>query len=171
MATRNPYVISGSAVWGCLKHLGASSDPYGEDAFFLTKDSVRIGRSADCEISVKCSGVSRRHLVIGIGPGDDRTWIEDVSSNGTTVKNGGRVFLLKKQRAKLEDGDELILCKAGGTSIGFKFKRFHDVEEMLLADRAPPAAAASSSSSAPKRRELANALHFVSVFQSKMILP
>jgi predicted component of type VI protein secretion system len=155
MAETSPVVTSGQTVWGRLQRLGPTS--FGEEVFFLTKDAVTIGRSPSCDVVVGYRGVSRRHLKILFlprsGDGDGFAWAEDASTNGTVVKNAsGGCFMLKGQRAALVDGDELILTKAGETVVGFMFKRYHGVEEMLRQEL-PPAARALPTVVPETRRE------------------
>jgi serine/threonine protein kinase len=66
----------------------------------LQKSSTVIGRSAECDLVIKASDVSKRHCRIVLGP--DLAQVEDLGSINGTFVNGQQV-----QKAKLHDGDEL----------------------------------------------------------------
>ena len=70
----------------------------------LTKRRVVLGRSRDCDITLDDANVSRRHAEVRLEEG--AYWIEDLGSTNGVELNGKRV-----ERARLEDGDRLVLGK------------------------------------------------------------
>lgn len=76
----------------------------------LDKRRVLIGRSRDCDIQLADANVSRRHAEVRQeGP---TYWIVDLDSTNGIEVNGRRL-----KRAKLEDGDRVVL---GSTELTFR---------------------------------------------------
>jgi len=76
----------------------------------LDKRRVLIGRSRECDIQLGDANVSRRHAEVR--QEGSTFWIVDLDSTNGIEVNGRRL-----KRAKLEDGDRLIL---GSTEITFR---------------------------------------------------
>ncbi len=77
----------------------------GEIRYPISKKAFTIGRTADNDIQIPTSCVSRRHAQL-IRDGDD-TYIEDLHSTNGVYVNAHRVT-----REKLEDGDEVTIGSA-----------------------------------------------------------
>ena len=75
----------------------------------VSQRSVVLGRSRECDIRVDDPNVSRRHAEVR--QEGATYWLVDLDSTNGTELNGKRV-----SRAKLEDGDTIVL---GGTEIVF----------------------------------------------------
>jgi pSer/pThr/pTyr-binding forkhead associated (FHA) protein len=82
----------------------------------LSKPVTTIGRSTDCEVTLKASDVSKQHCRIEVKPG--AVVIEDLDSANSTLVNGEAV-----KRAALKNGDllkvadyefEVRVLKSGG---------------------------------------------------------
>ena len=74
----------------------------GGQRYELDRDTVVLGRSRECDVTLDDANVSRRHAEI---TQDGRTyWIVDLGSTNGVEVNGKRV-----QRAKLEHEDEIRL--------------------------------------------------------------
>jgi hypothetical protein len=75
----------------------------------LAQPKIVIGRSRDCDIQLVDANVSRRHAELRQEGAS--YWIVDLGSTNGTEVNGKRV-----KRAKLQDGDKIVL---GSTEIMF----------------------------------------------------
>ena len=75
----------------------------------IDKRSVVIGRSRDCDIRLEDPNISRHHAEIR--QEGTTYWIVDLGSTNGLEVNGRRV-----KRAKLEDGDRILM---GSTELGF----------------------------------------------------
>lgn len=78
--------------------------------FILSKPEITIGRSAECDISIRGARVSRKHARL-VSTGDNYTLVDLESTHGTSV-NGTRV----RTEVPLKDGDSLTL---GDISLSF----------------------------------------------------
>ncbi len=78
----------------------------------LRKDETVFGRTADCDIVLPETRVSRRHAVIRrTGPGPGEFEIMDLASTNGTFLNGEPV-----DRAPLQSGDKIVI---GGSTVKF----------------------------------------------------
>ena len=75
----------------------------------LEQPKIVIGRSRDCDIQLADANVSRRHAELRQEGAS--YWVVDLGSTNGTEVNGKRV-----KRAKLQDGDKIVL---GSTEITF----------------------------------------------------
>ena len=91
-APRARLVCSNPAVLG---------SPAGQE-ILLDGAEVTIGRSPDHDVSPKADGISRNHA--RIFPDDGAWWVADLGSTNGVIVNGSR-----EQRARLQDGDTIIL--------------------------------------------------------------
>jgi hypothetical protein len=94
--------------------LGLDAEPaallWNGDRRELDKRRVLIGRSRECDIQLADANVSRRHAEIRQeGP---TFWVVDLDSTNGIEVNGRRL-----KRAKLEDGDRLVM---GSTEMTFR---------------------------------------------------
>ena len=80
----------------------------GDERHELTKRTVVLGRSRDCDITLNDPNVSRRHAEIR--QEDAGYWIVDLGSTNGIEVNGRRV-----DRAKLTDADRIVLGKTDVT--------------------------------------------------------
>jgi hypothetical protein len=76
----------------------------------LDKRRVLIGRSRDCDVQLEDANVSRRHAEIR--QEGATFWVVDLDSTNGIEVNGRRL-----KRAKLEDGDKLVM---GSTELTFR---------------------------------------------------
>src|SRR5258708_4135145 len=74
------------------------------ERFELDKDSVKIGRNEDCDVTIDNLGVSRYHAEIV--QKDGFYVLRDLKSNNGTFVNGRRV-----DNYNLNDGDEISIGK------------------------------------------------------------
>jgi pSer/pThr/pTyr-binding forkhead associated (FHA) protein len=81
-----------------------------ETAYFLTRPTVIIGRSADCDITLDDPGVSRRHAEVRSD--NDRIEILDLGSTNGIQVNGDQVT-----RRELFNGDRIEL---GSTALIYR---------------------------------------------------
>ena len=76
----------------------------------LDKRRVLIGRSRECDVQLQDANVSRRHAEIR--QEGATFWVVDLDSTNGIEVNGRRL-----KRAKLEDGDKLVM---GSTELTFR---------------------------------------------------
>jgi hypothetical protein len=96
------------------EELGLDAEPaalvWNGDRRELDKRRVLIGRSRECDIQLADANVSRRHAEIR--QEGATFWVVDLDSTNGVEVNGRRL-----KRAKLEDGDRLIM---GSTELTFR---------------------------------------------------
>jgi len=68
----------------------------------LNQERIAIGRSADCDIILPDTRVSRVHAVIEMGP--SKHWLHDRSSNGTRVNDS-----MVTEKVALSGGDRIYI--------------------------------------------------------------
>ena len=76
----------------------------------VTKGSLVLGRSRECDVTLSDPNVSRRHAEVRRD--DGAYWVVDLNSTNGVEVNGKRV-----QRARLEQGDRIVL---GQTEVVFE---------------------------------------------------
>lgn len=106
----------------------------------LESQSITLGRSPECELSLSDAGVSRRHAQVLRSP--DSGWVvADLGSTNGTKLNGLRI----SAERQLEDGDEITV---GATTIRFE-SRIGPGTAAAGLQAARPAATAASPATAP----------------------
>jgi len=81
-----------------------------EFALYPLEGALRIGRSAECDVTLSDPSVSRAHAIVEIA--GDRPMVRDLGSTNGTFVNGKRI-----EAKALHDGDEL---RFGNTQVQFE---------------------------------------------------
>lgn len=104
------------------------------ERYEFDKDSIKVGRNADCDVPIDNLGVSRYHCEILFKEGF--YVLRDLKSNNGTFVNGKRV-----DTHNLNDGDEISI---GKFTITFNGKGAVDLPEAQKPEPAPEAAPAGA---------------------------